>query len=141
MNKKGNKEISNLTPFDIVKSISNTKEDLSKREDFKKNYISHIINVALARHIDCIMYINDINVFPYMNYQMQYQYLMNSIRKKPRYKPWIKDGISENLAMIMAYYNINMKKAREALSLLNEKQLKEIKMRIEYNIGGNIKNE
>lgn len=130
-----------MTPFDIVKSISQTKEDLSKEEKFKENYNQYIINRALSRFTDCIMVVNDINMYPYISDDMHYCYLINSIRPRHRYKPWLKQDENKDIDMIMNYYKCNVKRAKEMLSLLDEKQLKDLRNYIDKNYGGLIKNE
>lgn len=128
-------------PFDIIKSISKTKEDLSREEGFKENYNQYIINRALARFTDCIMIVNDINMYPYLSDEMHYCYLLNSVRPKARFQPWLKQTENKDLDLVMNYYQCNMKRAKEMLTLLSDKQLEDMRNYIDKNHGGLIKNE
>lgn len=129
-----------MNPFDIVKSISQSKEDLSQEIEFKPAYDPFIINRTLCRFTDCIMYVNDMNQYPYIDREMQYTYLINSIRPRHRFKKWVKSDTSEDVAFLMEYYNFNHKKAKEAISLLSDKQLNSLKKQRDKGKGG-IKNE
>jgi hypothetical protein len=75
------------------------------------------------------------NQYPGLPANMQYHYLLNSIRgyKRP-FRKWEKRETIEDLEAVKEYYNYSNEKAKEALVLLNATQLEQI--RKELNKGG-----
>ena len=82
-------------PFDWVKSISETKENLLT-EETRKQYNPFIVNKALSHHIDCLLFVNEMNTRNYLDKDIQYSFLFNSIRKSKRYSTWEKKGIDDD---------------------------------------------
>ena len=64
---------------DWLNSINFTKEDLS--EDMK-SYPPYIINRCLSGHLDCVLFANEMNKNHFLDKDMQFHFLLNSIRKK-----------------------------------------------------------
>ena len=117
-------------PFDWVKSISETKENLLT-EETKKQYNPFIVNKALSHHIDCLLFVNEMNTRNYLDKDIQYSFLFNSIRKSKRYSNWEKKSIDDDLKYVKAYYNYNNDKAYQALKLLSKDQINYIKNKLE----------
>ena len=67
-----------MTPFDFVNLVLHTKKPEDEL-DFK-DYAPFIVNRSLSYHIDCVLYANEMNLWPSTDKDMQYQYLLNSIR-------------------------------------------------------------
>ena len=124
---------------EYLKSINTTKQNLMDSEDkvLEKKYPSFIINKCLAPFNDTIMLVNEINVHHHLDNKLQYDFLLNSIRKQNRYAPWMKASKSKNLEYVKEYFGYNNEKARSALNILTDKQLALIKKKM--NKGG--KNE
>jgi len=118
------------TPFDWVKSISETKNNLLLEEDMK-TYNPYIINKSLSYHIDCLLFANEMNIRNFLDKDIQYSFLLNSIRKSRRYSPWEKKEIDENLKYLKKYYNTSNEKAFQALKLLSKSQIEYIKNKLE----------
>ena len=116
---------------DWLNSISFTKEDLS--EDIKE-YPPYIINRCLSGHIDCILFVNEMNMRHQLDKDMQYFFYLNSLRKKKRFSPWIRKDKVKDLESVKQYYGYSNEKATQALKILNKEQLNFIKQRLE--IGG-----
>lgn len=116
---------------DITTSILQTKKDLSKEEGFDKTYNAFIINRALSFHYDCVLQSNTMNQYPNLPGNLQYQFLLNSIRgyKRP-FRKWEKRETIDDLEAVKEYYNYSNEKAKEALVLLNATQLEVIKKEI-----------
>jgi hypothetical protein len=119
-------------PFDWVKSICESKEILLN-EDSASQYNPYITNKALSHHIDCLMFANEMNSRHFLNKDMQYMFLINSIRKRKRNHFWVKkiNEDNENLELIKKYYNINNDKAYQALKILTKDQIAYIKNKLE----------
>lgn len=117
---------------DIIPSILQHKNPVL--ED-SKDYNAFVVNRAISFHYDCVLQANEMNRFPNLPVNMQYHYLLNSIRgyKRP-FRKWEKRETIEDLEAVKEYYNYSNEKAKEALVLLNATQLEQI--RKELNKGG-----
>ena len=114
---------------DYLKSINETKENLMDSDDpmWEKKYSSFIINKCLAPFNDTIMLVNEINQRHHLDSKLQYDFLLNSIRSRKRYAPWVKASKLKDLEYIKEYYGYSNEKAKSALSILNDAQIKTIK--------------
>jgi len=117
---------------DIIPSILQTKKNVLENE---KDYNAFVVNRAISFHYDCVMQANEMNKYPNLPSNLQYQFLLNSIRgyKRP-FRKWEKRETIDNLDAVKEYYNYSNEKAKEALVLLNATQLEKIKK--ELNKGG-----
>ena len=120
---------------DWLNSINLTKEDLSIEDpDVTKKYPAFIINKCLSAHIDCIMFVNEMNLYHHLAKDLQYQFLLNSLRKKKRFSPWLRKDKIKKLDVVKSYYGYSNEKAIQALKILDKSQLDYIKKRLE--VGG-----
>ena len=117
-------------PFDWIKSINETKQNLLETEEVK-NYNPFITNKSLSHHIECLLFANEMNIRPNLDKDIQYSFLLNSIRKSKRYSPWEKKTIDDDLKYIKKYYNYNNDKAYQALKLLSKPQIAYIRNKLE----------
>jgi hypothetical protein len=113
---------------DWLNSINFTKEDLS--EDIN-SYPPYIINRCLSGHIDCIMFVNEMNMCHYLDKDMQYSFYLNSLRKRKRYFSWLRKDKVTDLDCIKQYYNYSNEKASQALKILSKAQIDFIKQKLE----------
>ena len=117
---------------DWLNSINFTKEDLTFDDpDTSKDYPDYIFNRCLSGHLDTILFANQMNLYPNLDKDMQYQFFLNSLRKRKRFSPWLRKDKVENLNIIKRYYGYSNEKALQALRLLTTKQLDYIKKRLE----------
>jgi anti-sigma28 factor (negative regulator of flagellin synthesis) len=122
---------------DIVPAILQTKKDVLDNE---KDYNAFVVNKALSFHMDCILQANQMNMLPNLDGKLQFQYLLNSTRgyKRP-YQKWHKRETMENLDAVKEYFNYSNEKAKEALSILSDAQIEQIKKEIDKG-GLNVRN-
>ena len=115
-----------MSPFDYVNLILQKKKE-DEELDYKE-YAPFIVNRALSYHIDCVLYANEMNLRPTIDKEMQYQYLLNTIRPmKRKYQPWQKSEIDKDMECVKQYFGYSNEKAKEALRILNDEQIAEIK--------------
>lgn len=115
------------SPFDYIKSISETKEDMIVDAQSEKDYNAWIVNVGLSLYIDTVLYSNEMNMLPDLDNKLQYDYLLHSIKKRKRYTKWLKRKKDEDVLAIGKYFGYNINKSKMALSILTKEQLKEIR--------------
>tara|TARA_Y100000401_G_scaffold115880_1_gene120424 strand:+ start:6044 stop:6505 length:462 start_codon:yes stop_codon:yes gene_type:complete len=118
--------------FDYLNDITNKKNNVFEGGDpqVEREYIPYVINRFLSQHIDCVFYANEMNTIPSCDKKLQFDYLINSIRKRfRRSSKWLKSEQSENIQNIKEYYGYSNAKAKVALSILTDEQLKYIKLK------------
>jgi len=95
-----------------------------------------MINRALSMNSDTILYVNDMNEHYQLDPMLQYDYYINSLRKKKRWSKWAKASkATSNLELVKDYYNYNEQRAREVLELLPEEHIEYIRSKMQR--GGN----
>jgi hypothetical protein len=113
---------------EIIPSILQTKKNVLQDDLDIKDYNPFVVNRALSYHIDCVLYANEMNLYPELDKDLQYQYLLNTIRSmKRKFQPWQKTSSDKDLECIKEYFGYSNQKAKEALDILNDEQIAEIK--------------
>ena len=112
---------------DIIPSIQQNKKIVITQEN-ERDYVPFVANRALSFHGDIIMFANEMNKMPNLDPLLQYHYLLNIVRgyKRP-FQKWQKRETVENLDAIKEYFGYSNEKAKEALSILSDTQIIEIK--------------
>ena len=120
---------------DWLNSINFTKENLVEEDpDVIKKYAPYIINRCLSGNLDCIMFVNEMNKYSFLDKDMQYSFYLNTLRKKKRFSPWLRKDKVTDLEIIKQYYGYSNEKASNALKILTPEQINFIKQRLD--IGG-----
>ena len=117
---------------DYLNSINFTKTDLMKSEDKEwiKKYPAFIINKILSGFLDTIMLVNEVNRNHFLDKDMQYQFLLNSIRSKKRFSPFLRASKLKDIECVKEFYGYSNEKAKSALDILTKDQLKNIKEKL-----------
>ena len=117
---------------DWLNSINFTKDNLIEQDEtLKKDYPPYIINKCLSGHIDCILYVNEMNLHHSLDKDMQCSFYLNSLRKKKRFSPWLRKDKVNDLECVKKYYGYSNEKASQALKILNKSHIDFIKKRPE----------
>jgi hypothetical protein len=114
---------------DYLNAINHEKTNLMDTDDemWEKKYPPFIINKCLAPFPDTIFLVNEMNKHHQLDKKLQFDFLLNSLRTRKRYTPWLKASKQKNLEYVKEYYGYNNEKAKSALKLLNDEQIKTIK--------------
>jgi hypothetical protein len=116
-----------MTLFDILKSITETKQDLSDHPDFEKTYSKFMVNRFLACAPDLVSLVNTINTNNKCSNKQHYYFFVTTVFKKRRYLKYAKkEAPIQHLEAVRKYFNTSEEKALEYLSLLNKEQIKNI---------------
>jgi|TARA_B100001079_G_C16349537_1_gene487498 hypothetical protein len=118
---------------DWLNSINFTKENLFEDEPEAK-YPAFVVNKCLSGSLDSVLFSNEMNKFHFLDKRMQYDFYLNSLRKKKRFAPWLKKGKVEDLEAVKKYYGYSEEKAQQAMTILSKEQIKYIKQKL--NTGG-----
>ena len=114
---------------DYLNAINYTKEPLmsSEDEEWEKKYPAYVVNKCLAPFTDTILLVNEMNRLHHLDKKLQFDFLLNSLRSRDRYTPWLKAKKIKNIEYVKEYYGYSNEKAKAALDVLNDEQIKTIK--------------
>ena len=117
---------------EYLNAINHTKKNVMDSEDtmWVKKYPAFIVNKVLSGFSDTIMLVNEMNRNHFLDKDMQFQFLLNSIRSKKRYSPFLRASKIKDIECVKEYYGYNNEKAKTALDILTKKELKLIKEKL-----------
>tara|TARA_R110002049_G_scaffold13224_1_gene57815 strand:- start:65 stop:460 length:396 start_codon:yes stop_codon:yes gene_type:complete len=121
---------------EYLNAINVSKESLLDSEDemWEKKYAPFIVNKCVAPFSDTIQLVNELNQYHHLDKKLQFDFLLNSLRTRKRYTPWLKAKKLKNLEYVKEYYGYSNEKAKAALDILNDEQISAIKIKL--NKGG-----
>ena len=121
---------------EYLNAINVSKESLLDSEDemWEKKYAPFIVNKCVAPFPDTIQLVNELNQYHHLDKKLQFDFLLNSLRTRKRYTPWLKAKKLKNLEYVKEYYGYNNEKAKAALDILDDEQISAIKIKL--NKGG-----
>ena len=120
-----------MNPFDYVNDISYNKTNIIKNSDnpelAEKLYQPYLVNRALSQYPDTARIVNEMNIHHSLDKKLQFDFLINIIRKKKRFTKWAKKIDNENIELVMLHYGYSYEKAKQVLPLLSDDQIITIK--------------
>ena len=117
---------------DWLNSINFNKNNLIEEDpSVIQDYPPYIVNRCLSGHLDSVMFANEMNRYPNLDKDMQYNFYLNTLRKKKRFSPWLRKEKVTDLQSVKQYYGYSNEKASQALKILSKQQLEYIKQRLE----------
>ena len=123
-----------ISPFDYVKSINAGKNIMRGTDNdslMERDYNAFIVNRNYSLFADTVYLANEMNIRPNIDNQLQYEFLLNTLRPRKRFADWVKRESSEDVSVIKEYYGYNNKKAIEALSVLSKEQIDSIRNKVQ----------
>ena len=120
-----------MGPFDFIKAI-NAHKNIMKSDDplAEKDYIPFLINRGLSFFQDTVIQVNEMNRLHFIDNKLQFDYLLNNIRPRKRWSKWLKPDKIDNLELVKTYFGFGNEKAKEALEVLSNEDIKEIKSKL-----------
>ena len=117
-----------MNPFDYVNQILQGKKQLIVDDVTESEYVPFLVNRSLSYQIDCVSYANEMNRRSFIDKKLQNDFLLNTIRSKKRpFVKWAKSDKSEDIQCIKTVYGFSDTKALEALRLLTNEQIQQLK--------------
>ena len=110
-----------MNAFDYVKSINEKKS-----VDHLRDYVPYLTNTALSYSMDTIMLANEMNLYPSLPPDPQYDFLYGSVRRAKRYGMWHKHVDPPHVEAVMEYYGYSKQKAIQALQVLTQDNIRDI---------------
>lgn len=119
-----------MNPFEFVNAICDSKENLIVDDISEKSYNPFMVNRSLSYHYDTVLLASEMNQRAFLDKKLQFDFLINTVRKKKRFAKWSKPESSDDLEVVKEYYGYSNEKARQVLPLLNDDQMGQLKQRI-----------
>lgn len=113
-----------MSPFDIIKSMTQTKGDLYEGDEFaEKDYVPYIINRALSMSRQTALFADAMNQYGgVLDKKLQYDFYRLGIPKSKSYSKWIKKDDTEvnqaHLEHICGDMNVSMDRAIELYKII-----------------------
>jgi hypothetical protein len=118
------------SPFEFVNAINQTKSDIMVDDIEEKSYSSYMVNRSLSYFLDTTLLANEMNINHHLDSKLQFQFLLNTIRKGKRFSKWAKADYPKDLEVVKEYYGYSNEKAKVALTLLDNEQINELRLRV-----------
>ena len=117
---------------EYLNAINFTKKNLMDSDDelWKKKYPAFIVNKLLSAFSDTVMLVNEMNRNHFLDKDMQFHFLINSIRARKRFSPFLRASKLKDLDVVKEYYGYSNEKAKAALDILTKDQVKLIKEKL-----------
>ena len=114
---------------DYLNAINHKKVNIMDTDDemWEKKYPPYVVNRCLAPFTDTIMLVNEMNKLHHLDKKLQFDFLLNSVRTRKRFAPWLKEEKIDNLECVKENYGYSNEKAKSALDILDDEQLETIK--------------
>ena len=123
-----------MNPFKYVTSINQSKADIMVDDITEKAYNSFYVNRSLSYFQDTVLAANEMNTKHHIDNKLQFDFLINMVRKRKRFSKWIKPQIESDVEVVKKYYGYSNEKARQILPLLSPEQINGLKKKV--NKGG-----
>ena len=127
-----------MNPFEFLNAINTTKKDVIIDDITEKAYNSFMVNRSLSYFNDTVVLANEMNRYHHLDNKLQFDFLINMVRKRKRFSKWIKPQIESDVEVVKEYYGYSNEKARQALPLLSPEQINGLKKKV--NKGGRTNN-
>ena len=119
-----------MNPFEYLNAINDTKKDIMIDDIAEQGYNAFMINRGLSYFHDTILMANEMNQKAHIDNRLQFDFLINIVRKKKRFSKWMKQSSASDVEVVKEYYGYSNEKARQALSLLTPEQLKALEKKV-----------
>ena len=119
-----------MGPFEFIKAINTSKDVMKDNSLAEKDYIPFLVNRGLSFFQDTVIQINEMNIRHYIDNKLQFDYLLNNIRPRKRWSKWLKPDKIDNLELVKTYFGFGNEKAKEALEVLSNEDIEEIKSKL-----------
>jgi len=119
-----------MNPYEYVKAINDTKQDIMVDDLAEKAYNPFIINRSLSYFNDTVLMANEMNRNHHLDNRLQFDFFINIVRKKKRFAKWMKPETVSDVEVVKEYYGYSNEKARQILTLLTSDQINELKKKV-----------
>ena len=119
-----------MSPFTFLNEINFGKKDIIVDDITEKQYNSFMGNRGLSYFKDTAVIANEMNINHHLDNRLQFDFLINMIRKKRRFSKWNKPQIIDDLDVIKEYYGYSNKQAKAVHNLLSSEKIGELRKKV-----------
>tara|TARA_B100000287_G_scaffold418902_1_gene456457 strand:- start:130 stop:510 length:381 start_codon:yes stop_codon:yes gene_type:complete len=119
-----------MNPFNVLNAVNYTKQDILVDDISEKQYNAFMVNRGLSYFYDTVLLANEMNQRAHLDNRLQFDFFINTIRKKKRFSKWMKANEEEAIKVVKEYYGYSNEKARQALTILNDEQIEQLKAKV-----------
>lgn len=118
--------------WSYLNAITRTKDaSVAQDPDFASIYNPFVINMALSHHDDTVLAANVMNERPWIAPELQFAFLLNTVRPRFRKQEWLKTTVSDDVRTLAEYYECSVRHARNLVSLHTSAQMAHIRSRLD----------
>ena len=117
-------------PFEFLNDINYGKKYIMIDDLVEKDYNSFMVNRGLSYFNDTVLMANEMNINHHLDNRLQFDFLINMIRKKTRFSKWNKPQIIDDLDVIKEYYGYSNKQAKAVHNLLSSDKIGELRKKV-----------
>ncbi len=119
-----------MNPFEFLNQINYGKNDIMVDDLVEKDYNSFMVNRGLSYFNDSVIFANEMNINHHVDSRLQFDFLINIIRKRKRFSKWLKPQIENDVEVVKEYYGYSNEKARQVLPLLSTDQINGLREKV-----------
>ena len=117
-------------PFEFLNDINYGKKYIMADDLVEKDYNSFMVNRGLSYFNDTVLMANEMNINYHLDSRLQFDFLINIIRKRKRFSKWLKPQLENDVEVVKEYYGYSNEKARQVLPLLSSEQINGLKKKV-----------
>ncbi len=119
-----------MNPFEFLNDINYGKKYIMVDDLVEKDYNAFMVNRGLSYFNDTALMANEMNVNHHLDSRLQFDFLINIIRKRKRFSKWLKPQIENDVEVVKEYYGYSNEKARQVLPLLSSEQINVLRKKV-----------
>ena len=89
-----------------------------------------MVNRGLSYFNDTVLMANEMNLHAHLDSRLQFDFLINIVRKKKRFSKWTKAQSSSDVEVVKQYYGYSNQKARQIYDLITPDQMEELRKKV-----------
>jgi|TARA_Y100000389_G_C17373278_1_gene470219 hypothetical protein len=119
-----------MNPFQYLTAINDSKQDIMVDDIAEKGYNAFMVNRGLSYFNDTVLMANEMNQHAHLDSRLQFDFLINIVRKKKRFSKWTKAQSSSDVEVVKQYYGYSNQKARQIYDLITPDQMEELRKKV-----------
>lgn len=119
-----------MNPFQYLAAINDSKQDIMVDDIAEKGYNAFMVNRGLSYFNDTVLMANEMNQHAHLDNRLQFDFLINIVRKKKRFSKWTKAQSSSDVEVVKQYYGYSNQKARQIYDLITPDQMEELRKKV-----------
>ena len=111
-------------------AICGKRDVIEENPDLEREYVPYVVNKYFSWHQDCVSDANDMNQNPFLDKKLQFDYFINTIRKRKRGLLWETEKVSDDVSSVREYFKTSLSKAKYIYKLISIDDMGVIRKRL-----------